>query len=142
MKKVSVIGHFAYGLEYLDGQTIKTKIITYELIKNFGKQEVLEFDTHGRIIAFFKSLFYVISAFKKTKNIIILPAHNGLKIFGRLLSFFKKIFKNRKIHYVVIGGWLPKILEKNKGLVKTLKKFDGIYVETNTMKSNLDGWSL
>ena len=26
MKKVAVIGHYAYSLEYLDGQTIKTKI--------------------------------------------------------------------------------------------------------------------
>ena len=31
MKKVAVIGHFAYGLECLDGQTIKTKIVTEEL---------------------------------------------------------------------------------------------------------------
>ena len=36
MKKVSVIGHFADGLEYLDGQTIKTKVITNELNKEFG----------------------------------------------------------------------------------------------------------
>ena len=31
MKKVSVIGHFAVGRQYLNGQTIKTKIVAGEL---------------------------------------------------------------------------------------------------------------
>lgn len=137
MKKVSVIGHYAYGLEYLDGQTIKTKIITNELCKKYGESQVLQFDTHGGVKTLLKSPVYVWRAIKNAENVIILPAHNGLRIFGRLLPFFKMFFKKRKIHYVVIGGWLSKILEKRKGLAKSLKKFDGIYVETNTMKRAL-----
>jgi len=39
---------------------------------------------------------------------------------------------------MVIGGWLPQFLLKRKGLTKTLKTFDGIYVETSTMKSALE----
>lgn len=137
MKKVAVIGHYAYGLEYLDGQTIKTKIVTKELCKVYGESEILQFDTHGGVKVLLKAPAYVWRAMKNTQNIIILPAHNGLCIFGRLLPFFKIFFKKRKIHYVVIGGWLSKILEKQKGLAKSLKKFDGIYVETNTMKQAL-----
>lgn len=137
MKKVSIIGHYAYGLEYLDGQTIKTKIVTNELCKKYGETEVLQFDTHGGIKTLLKAPIYTWRAMKNADNIIILPAHNGLRIFGRLLPFFKTLFKKRKIHYVVIGGWLSKVLEKQKGLTKSLKKFDGIYVETNTMKMAL-----
>lgn len=137
MKKVSVIGHYAYGLEYLDGQTIKTKIVTNELCKKYGKTEVLQFDTHGGVKTLLKAPEYVWRAMKNSENTIILPAHNGLRIFGRLLPLFKMLFKKRKIHYVAIGGWLPMVLEKQKGLVKTLKNFDGIYVETNTMKRAL-----
>ena len=137
MKKVSVIGHYANGLEYLDGQTIKTKIITNELSKKYGKMEVAQFDTHGGVKTLLKAPVYAWCAMKDAENIVILPAHNGLRIFGRLLPFFKMFFKKRKIHYVVIGGWLSKSLEKQKGLAKTLKKFDGIYVETNTMKKEL-----
>lgn len=137
MKKVSIIGHYAYGLEYLDGQTIKTKIVTNELCKKYGETEVLQFDTHGGIKTLLKAPIYTWRAMKNADNIIILPAHNGLRIFGRLLPFFKTFFKKRKIHYVVIGGWLSKVLEKQKGLTKSLKKFDGIYVETNTMKMAL-----
>ncbi len=138
MKKVSVIGHYACGLEYLDGQTIKTKIITNELCKEYGESEVLQFDTHGGLRTLLKAPIYVWGALKKSNNVIILPAHNGLRIFGRLLPLFKLFFKKRKIHYVVIGGWLPKMLESKKGLAKSLKKFDGIFVETNTMKKALE----
>ena len=137
MKKLSIIGHYAYGLEYLDGQTIKTKILTNELSKKFGETEVLKFDTHGAVKTLLKAPIYVFRAMKNSQNIIMLPAHNGLRIFGRLLPFFKIFFKKRKIHYVVIGGWLPNVLEKQKNLANVLKKFDGIYVETNTMKRDL-----
>ena len=71
-------------------------------------------------------------------NVLIFPAHNGLRVYAPLLSFQRKFFKKRKIHYVVIGGWLPQFLTKRKSLEKALKRFDGIYVETNTMKSALE----
>jgi glycosyltransferase involved in cell wall biosynthesis len=38
----------------------------------------------------------------------------------------------------VIGGWLPEFLQKRKFLANILKKFDGIYVETNTMRTALE----
>ena len=44
----------------------------------------------------------------------------------------------RKIHYIVIGGWLPQLLDSNESLARNLRKFDGIYVETNTMKMTLE----
>lgn len=138
MKKVSVIGHFAYGLEYFDGQTVKTKILTNELCKVYGQSEVLQFDTHGGKKTLLKAPLYAWKALRESKNVVILPAHNGLRVFGRLLPIFRRFFKNRKIHYVVIGGWLPQMLESNRTLAKALKKFDGIYVETKTMKMALE----
>ena len=47
MKKVSVIGHFAVGHQYLNGQTIKTKIVTGELERVLGSDQVAIVDTHG-----------------------------------------------------------------------------------------------
>lgn len=58
---------------------------------------------------------------------MIFPAHNGVRVFGPVLAFFKN-FSRCRLHYVVIGGWL----------MKALMKFDGIYVETKTMKSALE----
>lgn len=138
MKKAALIGHFAKDLEYLDGQTVKTKIVANELGNALGADEVLCFDTHGSIKTLLKAPFMAWKAISKAQNVIMLPAHNGLRIFGRLLPFFRKFFKKRKIHYVVVGGWLSNFLESKKNLAKALKKFDGIYVETNTVKKALE----
>ena len=37
MKKVCVIGHFGFGENLLNGQTIKTKIVTKELINSLAQ---------------------------------------------------------------------------------------------------------
>lgn len=137
-RQVSVIGHFAFGKNYLDGQTVKTKIVTDELCKQLGNENVLKIDTHGGKITLLKAPFQALKALKKCRNVVILPAHNGLRVYAPLLTFFRRFFKKRKLHYVVIGGWLPEFLQKRKQLAKKLKRFDGIYVETNTMKNALE----
>lgn len=138
IKTLSVIGHFGNGKTKLNGQTVKTKIVTDELCKHLGNDEVLEFDTAGGKSTLLKSPFQSFKALKQAKNVIIFPAHNGLRVYVPLLTAFRKFFKNRKLHYIVIGGWLPQFLTKRKGLAKALKNFDGIYVETNTMKRALE----
>ena len=136
--KVSVLGHFGEGATLLNGQTVKTKIITEELQRRLGREQVLKIDTHGGWKTLVKAPFQTISALKNSRNILIFPAQNGLRIYAPLLSFFRHFFKGRKLHYVVIGGWLPQFLTKRKGLAKALKKFDGVYVETSTMKGALE----
>ncbi len=137
-KKISIIGHYGGGKEFLDGQTVKTKVLTCELQNQLGKEQVVKIDTYGGKKTLLKAPFQVIKSLKKSKNVIILPAHNGLRVYVPLLNFFKKFFNGRKLHYVVIGGWLASFLKDKKSLEKKLKKFDGIYVETNTMKKDLE----
>ena len=136
--KVSVIGHFGEGKNLLNGQTVKTIIITEELQNKLGQDQVICFDTHGGRKTLLKVPFQVVQALNKSSNVLIFPAHNGLRVYAPLLSFLKYCFKNRKIHYVVIGGWLPEFLSVRKCLAKSLKNFDGIYVETNSMKNALE----
>lgn len=136
--KASVLGHFGEGMNLLNGQTVKTKIITEELQNQLGQDQVLKFDTHGGWKTLLKAPFQVFQALRRSYNVLIFPAHNGLRVYAPLLSFVKLFFKKRKIHYVVIGGWLPQFLMHRKRLSRILKKFDGIYVETNTMKSTLE----
>ena len=136
MKKVAVIGHFAFGLNYLDGQTIKTKTVTAELDKKLGADQVMKIDTHGGAKALPKITVQLINAFKNCKNIIIFPAHNGIKVFVPLCNALNKVF-HRKLHYVVIGGWLNELLDEHKRIESALNTFTGIYVETNAMKTAL-----
>lgn len=137
MKKIAVIGHFAFGKEFLDGQTVKTKILTKELIRRFGEQEVSMLDTHGGARKLPKLLMQTVRMLKQHENLVILPAHNGLRVIVPWLSFWN-LFLKRKVHYAVIGGWLASVI-KNKGILKAcLKRLAGIYVETGAMKQALE----
>ena len=136
--KVCVVGHFGTGQNLLNGQTVKTKIVAQELERRFGEAQVLKIDTHGGAKTLLKAPLQVFRALRKCENVVILPAHNGLRVYAPLLAFMRRFFKNRKIHYAVIGGWLPEFLTKRPRLAKALKTFDGIYVETNVMKRALE----
>lgn len=137
MKMVCIIGHFGKGKELLNGQTIKTKIIDKELTRVFGKKNVVEIDTYGGVKALPRCFFQLISCFFSCRNIIMLPAYNGIRVFTPLIFYLNKIF-HRKLHYVVIGGWLAKFINDKNALRKQLQCFDGIYVETNVMKYALE----
>lgn len=138
MAKISVIGHFGEGLVLLNGQTIKTKIVTNELEKHFGKEEISKIDTHGGLKTLWKAPFQVFNALKNSKHVIMLPAHNGLRVYAPFLKMFSLLFKDRKLHYVVIGGWLPEFISSKRFLKNILQRFDALYVETNTMKKALE----
>ena len=138
MIKASIIGHFGEGVNLTNGQTVKTKILTEALQKHFGQEQIEKIDTHGGLKTLLKAPLHILKALKTSSNVIMLPAHNGVRVYGRFLPFFKRFFKNRNIHYVVIGGWLPEFIKERKGLSKCLKKFNGIYVETNIMKNALE----
>ena len=96
MKTASVIGHFAFGKTFLDGQTIKTKILTEELQKKLGQEQVLIIDTHGGLKTLAKAPVQILFALKNSQNVIIFPAHNGLRVYAPLLSRLKRFFKNKK----------------------------------------------
>ena len=112
MKKVCIVGHFGFGENLLNGQTVKTKNITYELEKLCGKDNVIKIDTHGGMKKLFNIILKIFKAFKYSENIIILPAHNGIRIFVPLCN-------------------VTNILRFG------LRYFNSIYVETSTMKRAL-----
>lgn len=132
MKKVGICGHFNIGYEAIGGQTIKTRIISAELEEIYGSNQVLKLDTQtwkGNKIKFFlKCIDLAINS----ENIIILPARNGIKILVPLFTFISKVL-GRKLHYIVVGAWLPSLLENNKNLIRSTKKIS--YICTN---KNLD----
>ena len=136
MKKACIIGHFGFGEELLNGQTVKTKTLTKELQRRFGANEVGQIDTRGGVKALLRLPFLAISALSEYRNVVILPAQNGLRVVVPILSFFN-LFYRRRLHYSVIGGWLPSFLKKRRLLRRQLSHFSGIYVETETMRRAL-----
>ena len=137
IKKICIIGHFGVNKNLLNGQTIKTKIIARQIIHKLGKENVKEFDSSGGKKTAIRFLFVAVKLIKKYNNIIMLPAENGLVFFTPILVLLGCFFPV-KLHYMVIGGWLPSFINSKTLLKKALKKLDGIYVETSVMKTELE----
>ena len=137
MYKVGVLGYFAGGNLAAGGQSTKTITLDSELRKIYGNKKVISVDTTRWKDHVGLFMLKCIMLTFKCQNIIILPAENGIKKFAPLFVFFRFLTK-AKIHYMVIGGWLPKALENNKFLLWLLHYFDGIYVETHTMLKHLN----
>jgi len=135
--RIGICGHFGGKEQFFDGQTVKTKNVTKALVQKYGKDSIVCVDTYKIKKRFLSVFFGTLSAFLRCDSLIMLPAHNGIKVFTPLFSFLKKLFK-KKIFYIVIGGWLASYLSDKEDLSNDLKKFDGIFVETNTMKQNLE----
>ncbi|MDY5940639.1 MAG: glycosyltransferase [Eubacteriales bacterium] len=141
MSKIAIIGHFGFGQNLLNGQTIKTKVITAGIEKRFGKENLLLFDLAGGGKRIPGLLVTLPKAFRTCENIVMLPGENGLRFLIPVLRFWNFFYKKR-LHYAVIGGWLPAYLANKKRLLNGLKRFCGVYVETDTMKQTLEQMGL
>lgn len=137
MHKVAICGHFGFGKTLLNGQTVKTKVIAAELAEKLGQEAVKMIDTHGGFLQLLRAIFSAVASMFTCRNLIILPAHNGVRVLGPILAFFH-MFSRCKLHYAVIGGWLPQLLADKPFLAGALKRFDAIYVETTVMRKRLE----
>lgn len=134
---ITVCGHFAEGQRLADGQTVKTQVIVQALKDMYGPNTVSICDTYRWTRNPFKMLLNSVRAARGSSDVIILPADKGVFIFVPLFSLLAKKY-NTRIHYSVIGGWLHDRLKKSPFLVRYLRNFTTIQVETNLMKSELD----
>lgn len=136
MKKAGICGPFN-GKQ--GGQTVKVRIIASELKKIFGNDEIMSVDTSGGLKTIWKQLWKAVALMKQCENIIICLSANGVRIFLPFLAFLNMFRRRqRRLHYVVIGGWLPEFVKKRKSLGRCLNKFHYVYVETSTMKRAME----
>ncbi|MBQ9558371.1 MAG: glycosyltransferase [Bacteroidaceae bacterium] len=135
MKKITVIGHFAFGKESCSGQVIKTRVVTEELCRQLTEVEVGMEDTGGAWYTLFRLPWKICRALWNSENVVMMPAYNGIHVITPLLVFFN-IFFHRGLHYVVIGGWLTSYARRFVLLRHLLRCFH-IYVETKSMMEEL-----
>lgn len=141
MFTATIIGHFAWGHQRLDGQTIKTHNIYCALKESIGANEIKTVDTYGGVQFLLKLPIILLKVLYTSKNIVILPAQRGIKIISPLLLLYNCIFK-RNIHYIVIGGWLSEMASQSKMVKYCIQKFDAIYVETQNMQTALQSLNI
>ena len=136
MKSIAILGHFAKGRQQYDGQTIKTRIIGNEILQRYGEQDVSLIDTHGGWRTLIKLPWILLHLLANYRNIVIMPAHNGVRLIVPLLTLGNLLF-HRSIHYVVIGGWLPRFTKRYGYLRRALHHINGIYVEAEFIANDL-----
>ncbi|MBP3768215.1 MAG: glycosyltransferase [Prevotella sp.] len=136
MKRVAVLGHFGFGADKANGQTIKTKIVTDEVCRQLGANATDLYDTAGGWHFLLRLPIVIVQLLSYHKNIIFMPAHKGVRVIVPLMVVLNMFFR-RKLHYVVIGGWLPQYINNYSILRLTLRKVDCIYVETRHMYEEL-----
>jgi len=135
--KIGVVGYFAEGISKAGGQEAKTCFFTQAIENVFPEEKVMRVDTLNWKKKPFKLFFQSIKLARNCKNVIILPAQNGVRIF---VPFFLllRCFLNFRLDYVVVGGWLPEMIKKHAFLSFIAKKLNGIYVESDIMKKSLE----
>ena len=134
--QAGVCGHFGGGKSFFDGQTVKTVILTESLRKIWGSDQVLTLDTYQWKKYAFRILIQSVRLLRKCENIFILPSWNGVRVFVPLFLFLNRFF-HRRIHYVIIGSWLPDVLKESSRLLNKVKRLDGLYGETVSLTEEL-----
>lgn len=139
--QIGICGHFSESAVALNGQTVKTKILTEALEEIYGKESIVRCDTHNwkkRIFAFGASCLKLLFC---CKNIVMLPAQSAVLTLFPLFVTLNRLF-GRKIHYYVVGGWLQESIEKHPKLLRYLQRIHGIYVELHAMERDLKALGL
>lgn len=138
--KVAIIGHFGGSEKFLDGQTVKTKILYNELSVHTNWC-IKKIDTYYRTKNPVKLLLQTIFTLISTKNIIVLLSGNGMKFYFPLLNFAGRVFKAR-VYHDVIGGNLDSYIKQNLKFVKYLNGFSVNWVETRQLKNRIEDYGI
>lgn len=137
MDRITLIGLFCHGQNAADGQSIKTRIVAQELAQRLPESDVRTVDTFNWKKHPLKLFWNSIHAVWRSRHVIFMIDEGGIKVFPWLLTL-ANLFRQSKIHYVVIGGWLPESLKTRPLRRFWLHRLDGIYVETMTMKTSME----
>ena len=136
MYKVGICGYFGFGKEFVSGQTDKTKAVYNAIAKAIGEENIAVLDSCGWQKNPLKMVLGCRNLLEECENFIMMPARRGFKVFPSVFEMLNRSF-GRKLHYVVVGGWLPDRLKSNPKLIQPIKKLDHVYVELEQMREAL-----
>lgn len=134
--KIAIIGVFGTGADFTTGQAVKCMEISRWLTEHYGAENVILVNTYQWKKHPDKLLRAVIGAFRQCDRILMLPAQHGLKVFAPMTYYLGRLF-HKQLHYIVIGGWLPKLLSENARMKKFVSSYQGVYVETKSMEQRM-----
>jgi glycosyltransferase involved in cell wall biosynthesis len=134
--KVGIWGQFGDGGKIADGQAVRTTIITRELQRKYGNDEVGIVNTNNWKKRKLSFLLESIKLVRDSQIVIIAPADNGYKVFVPILVLLNLLYRRRLFH-VVIGGFLPSLLKSKPLYLKFENRFSTLFVQTENLKRDL-----
>lgn len=133
---ILLVGHFATNRPGLDGQTIKTRLTLTELKLRLGDKAVKCIDTGATRRKPLRAAFSFFTSVGNATDVVIMPGQRHLLTMWPIYAAINKLTKAR-LHYVVIGGWLPQMIASRSGLRRALAAFTSIFVESQRMHNAL-----
>lgn len=139
MKKsgIAIIGRVADGVQLLDGQTVKTRILRDELRRRFPDRRMICADTYCYKRHAIRVLWKTVRAFAECEHIFVLLSRNGRRFFFPLLNGLNRVY-HRRLYHDVIGGALPDEVRANPALIRQLNRFEVNWVEFSAMQEALE----
>lgn len=133
---IGIIGRIAEGVELVDGQTIKTKILLNELKNIYPEATYNIADSYNSKKKLISYLSQVRKCLKNSDVVFVLLSRNGIKITFPYIYLLNKNYKKPIIHDV-IGGCLDELAKENPITLKCIKSFYINMVESNGLAKRL-----
>jgi glycosyltransferase involved in cell wall biosynthesis len=133
---VALFGHYAEGTGRVDGQIQRTRIVIEEFRARLGSDRVTAVDT-GQLAARPSSTWWAVrNAAAACDDLVMMPGARGLRwLFPEYLRWQRR--RGYRIHYLAVGGWLPRFLRERPQYCDRLQACAGIYVQTQRMVREL-----
>ena len=135
-RRVGIIGHFGGKETFLDGQTIKTKVLEKEL-QTVSNWKLVKVDTYYKSKNPVRLLWQMFVCLFTCKDVFILVSGNGMRFFFPILYWFARVFKTR-VYHDLIGGSLNKYVEQYPKFRDYLNSFRVNWVETGSIVKALE----
>ena len=141
LKFVGVVGNFGGSVPVFDGQRLRTRLVREELKRRLVDHQVLCVDTGGHLIRQPFKIVSIIRLFCQSDLIFIMPGPRGLMTLLPLFLFLRRALR-KKVHYLVVGGWLPDFIASRSLMAKGVGKLDGVHVQSRRMVRQLNKLSV
>ena len=134
---VAIVGHGALGSQRVDGQILRTRLVIDEMRHRLGEERVRVVDTGSMRTRGLRIAYDLLRAGATCRDLIVMPNTRGLRAFLPIYARWARKGRPR-VHYLVVGGWLPRVVKERPGTVGALRHFQGVYVQSNRMVRELE----
>lgn len=134
--KIGVIGNYSEGTSRIDGQTLRTRLVIEEVKRRIGEDNVRAVDTSKASKKPGAAAVELMACVFASSHVVAMPGAKGVKILLPVLAASAKLL-GKRLHYIVIGGWLASYAEESWLLRRALKLCTTVHVQANRMRIDL-----